>query len=56
MMPAVAAVMGLLVIGPLALPRKWTKVVWVAILALLAAMTAISFWEMHTYLIPTFAQ
>jgi hypothetical protein len=53
--PAVAAVMALLFIGPLALPRRWTILTWSATLALLTAMTAISFWEMHTYLIPTFA-
>lgn len=53
--PAVAATMSLLITGPLALPRRWTIAVWVATLALLAAMTGISFWEMHTYLIPTFA-
>jgi len=55
-LPAVAAVMSLLAIGPIALPRRWTVVAWVAIMALLAAMTTISFWEMHTYLIPTFAK
>ena len=55
-LPAVAAVMSLLAVGPIALPRRWTVVVWVATVALLTAMTAISFWEMHTYLIPTFAK
>lgn len=55
-LPAVAAVVSLLTIGPMALPRRWTIVVWVFCLALLAVMTAVSFWEMHTYLVPTFAQ
>ncbi len=54
--PALAGTISLLATGPLALPRRWTVTVWVATLALLAAMTGISFWEMHTYLIPTFAK
>ncbi|MBD3293269.1 MAG: hypothetical protein GF393_10115 [Armatimonadia bacterium] len=55
-LPAVAAVVSLLTIGPVALPRRWTTVVWVFCLGLLTAMTAISFREMHIYLIPTFAK
>ncbi len=55
-MPAVAAVMALPAIGALALPRRWRIAFRVALLTLLAAMTAISFWEMHVYLIPTFAK
>ncbi|MFP4248775.1 MAG: ArnT family glycosyltransferase [Armatimonadota bacterium] len=52
---SVAGVVGMLSVGPLILPRRWTVVCWVCIAVLLAAMVAVSFWEMHTYLIPTFA-
>ncbi len=52
---AVAATMSLLAIGPLVLPARWRRAVWAATLVLLLAINAISFWEMHTYLVPTFA-
>lgn len=49
------ATMALLAIGPLVLPRRWTVVCWVATVVLLLVMQAVSFWEMHVYMIPTFA-
>ena len=51
----VGATMGLFAIGPLILPRRWQVVCWVATAALLIVMNAVSFWEMHVYMIPTFA-
>ncbi|MGC9319585.1 MAG: glycosyltransferase family 39 protein [Armatimonadota bacterium] len=55
LLPAAAAYMALLAIGPLALRRRWRIAAWVATPALLLAMNAASFWEFHAYLIPTFA-
>ncbi|MGD9497308.1 MAG: glycosyltransferase family 39 protein [Armatimonadota bacterium] len=55
-MPAVAASIPLLAIGPLILPPRWTRAMWAVTLAMLAIMNIVSFWEMHVYLIPTFAR
>ncbi|MEA3402942.1 MAG: glycosyltransferase family 39 protein [Armatimonadota bacterium] len=55
LLPAVAASMALLAIGPLALPRRWRIAAWVATPAMLLVMNAVAFWEFYAYLIPTFA-
>jgi hypothetical protein len=52
---AVAPTMGLLAIGPLVSPRRWAVVCWMATAAVLALMVGVSFFEMHAYLIRTFA-
>ncbi len=56
LLPAVTGFAMILVIGPLALPRKPRRVLWLALPALLVAMNVISVVEMYGYLIPTFTQ
>ncbi len=55
LLPAVAAYMPLLAIGPLALEERWRKVAWAWAAVLLLAMNAIAVVEFYVYLIPTFA-
>ncbi len=51
----VGATMSLFAIGPLVLSRRWRVVCWIALGVLLIVMNGVSFWEMYTYMIPTFA-
>jgi len=55
LLPAVAAYIPLLAIGPLALPQRWRWAAWLWTAILLLAMNVIAMIEMHVYLIPTFA-
>lgn len=56
LLPAVVGFATILVVGPLALPRRPRYLLWLALPALLVVMNAISIFEMYRYLIPTFAQ
>ncbi|MFO7946407.1 MAG: glycosyltransferase family 39 protein, partial [Armatimonadota bacterium] len=54
-LPAVAATMSLMAVGPLALPKENRKIAWWWAAGLLLVMNAVAFYEMFAYLIPTFA-
>ncbi len=55
LLPAVAAYMSIFALGPLVLTQRWRRLCWVALPVLLLVLNAVSFWEMLSYLIPTFA-
>ncbi|MFP3905002.1 MAG: hypothetical protein ACLFWB_12230, partial [Armatimonadota bacterium] len=54
-LPAVAATMSMMAIGPLALPKENRNIAWWWAAGLLLVMNAVAFYEMFIYLIPTFA-